>query len=205
MFEITPKQLKAILIKNHSSDFFISLAALLSEKLPRYAIDTDSRAAAFIAQCAHESVEFTRLKENLNYSAERLREVFKNRITPEKAASIAGRPEATANFIYADRNGNGPESSGDGYKYRGRGALQTTGRGNYQRAGRSLGIDLITSPDLLETLPVAISAACVFWQDNRLNALADTGDFTTLTKRVNGGLNGLEERKQYYDRALAVL
>ena len=204
MQTLTRKQLQAVLTRKHNVDFLDYLAFVLSNTLPKYNIDTKLRASSFIAQCAHESSEFTALAENLNYSAARLVQVFK-RVTPEVAKRIAGRPEAIGNYLYANRNGNGPELSGDGYRYRGRGAIQLTGRANYERVGKAIGLDLLLHPEILETLPGAVEAACAYWVENKLNIYADQGDMNTLTKKINGGLNGLEDRKRYYQRALEVL
>lgn len=205
MQTLTRKQLQAVLTRKHNVDFLDYLAFVLSNTLPKYNIDTKLRASAFIAQCAHESSEFTALAENLNYSAARLVEVFKKRVSPDVAQLIAGRPEAIGNYLYANRNGNGPELSGDGYCYRGRGAIQLTGRANYEQAGKAIGLDLILHPEILETIPGAIEAACAYWIENKLNIYADQGDMVILTKRINGGLNGLEDRKRYYERAKEVL
>lgn len=205
MQTLTRKQLQAVLTRKHNVDFLDYLAFVLSNTLTKYNIDTKLRASAFIAQCAHESAEFTVLAENLNYSAARLVEVFKKRVSPEVAQRIAGRPEAIGNYLYANRNGNGPELSGDGYRYRGRGAIQLTGRFNYEKAGKAIGLDLILHPEILETIPGAIEAACAYWIENKLNIYADQGDMVTLTKKINGGLNGLEDRKRYYQRAMEVL
>lgn len=204
MQTLTTKQLAAVFTRRHDEPFLTYLAFVLSNTLPKYHIDTKLRIAAFLSQCAHESAEFTALAEKLNYSAARLVEVFK-RVTPTVAQRIAGRPDAIANYVYANRNGNGPELSGDGYRYRGRGAIQLTGRSNYERTGKAIGLDLIVHPEILETLPGAVEAACAYWIENKLNIYADQGDMNTLTKKINGGLNGLEDRKRYYQRALEVL
>lgn len=205
MLTLTAQKLDAVFTRSHHESVLTYLAFVLNNTLPKYSIDTKLRIAAFVSQCAHESAEFTLLSENLNYSAARLLQVFKNRVSPAVAQRIAGRPEAIGNYVYANRNGNGPELSGDGYRYRGRGAIQITGRNNYAEAGKAIGLDLIVHPEILETLPGAIQSACAYWIQNNLNIYADRGDLNTLTKKINGGLNGLEDRKHYYQRTLEVL
>lgn len=205
MQTLTSTQLDAVFTRPHSEPFLAYLAFVLGNTLPKYHIDTKLRIAAFLAQCAHESAEFTALAENLNYSAARLLQVFPKRVKADVAQRIAGRPEAIGNYLYANRNGNGPEASGDGYRYRGRGAIQLTGRANYEKAGKAIGLDLIVHPEIVETLPGAIETACAYWIENKLNIYADQADMATLTKKINGGLNGLDDRKRYYERAMAVL
>ena len=205
MQTLTLSQLSAVFSNPHSESFLTYLAFVLNNVLPKHNIDTKLRYAAFLAQCAHESAEFTRLSENLNYSASRLVQVFGKRVPLADAKRIAGRPEAIGNYIYANRNGNGSEFSGDGYRYRGRGAIGLTGKANYQKMGQAIGIDLVKNPEALETLPVAIEAACAYWIENHLNIYADQGDMVTLTKKINGGLNGFDDRKRYYDKAMAIL
>ena len=205
MQTLTAKQLNAIFTRPHAESFMTYLAFVLNNTLPKYHIDTKLRIAAFLAQCAHESSEFTALAENLNYSASRLIQVFGKRVSVETAERIAGRPEAIGNYLYANRNGNGPEASGDGYRYRGRGAIQLTGRSNYAKVGQAISLDIIVHPEILETIPGATEAACAYWIENKLNIYADQGDMAALTKKINGGLNGLEDRKRYYQRTLEVL
>lgn len=205
MQSLTPLQLATIFTRPHNEAFLTYLAFILNNTLPKYHIDTKLRLSAFIAQCAHESAEFTILAENLNYSTSRLLQVFPKRVTPDVAQRIAGKPEAIGNYLYANRMGNGPELSGDGYRYRGRGAIQLTGKDNYKRTSTAIGLDLIVHPEILETIPGAVEAACAFWVENKLNIPADNSDMAALTKKINGGLNGLEDRKRYYNRALGVL
>jgi putative chitinase len=186
----------------------------LHQLLPDYDIDTPHRIAAFVAQCSHESGGFTTLKENLNYKPQSLRRLF-NKYFPDDAIAnqYCARPnkqEAIANRIYANRMGNGDESSGDGYRYCGRGLIQLTGRSNYQSFadsievdGRPLKIDEV--PEYLATFEGAAQSACWFWEVNGLNQWADKSDLVTLTKRINGGLIGIEDRKKHYEHALHVL
>lgn len=188
----------------------------LNAAMNRYAIDQNAdRMSAFIGQCGHESGEFTRLVENLNYGAQGLANTWPSRyaIDPrakepkpnELAAKLARRPEAIANNAYANRNGNGPESSGDGWTYRGRGLVQVTGRANYIAAGTALALDLVRHPELLELPWNACMSAAHFWSANGLNQLADARDTLAITKKINGGTKGLAERAALTARALAVL
>ncbi len=174
--------------------------------LPNYEINTPARVAAFIAQCAHESGGFKTLKENLNYRAVTLRKVFPKYFpTDALAEQYAGKPEKIANKVYANRMGNGPESSGDGFRFCGRGLIQLTGKENYTWFAASLGMDVNDVPEYLSTFEGAVQSACWFWESNKLNQWADEGDILTLTKRINGGTLGLEERKKHYAHALDVL
>lgn len=169
-------------------------------------IDTPEERAAFVSQLAHESAEFTRLSENLNYSAERLAQVWPSRFRdPEVARRYARNPERLANLVYANRLGNGPESSGDGWRYRGRGPIQLTGRDNYRRCGAALGVDLVADPDLLFEPPTGVRSALWFWRVRGLDRVDDDGDVLDETRLVNGGTHGLAERQTYYDAALSAL
>ena len=208
---LTTSQLRQLLPKNKYVEHWHHALSVL---FPDYDIDTPRRMAAFIAQCAHESGGFSVLQENLNYKPQALRRLF-SKYFPDDA--IAGqycakpnKQEAIANRIYANRMGNGDESSGDGYRFRGRGLIQLTGRSNYQNFadsievdGRPLKIDEV--PAYLETFEGAAQSACWFWETNNLNKWADEGDILTLTKRINGGTIGLEDRKKHYEHALHVL
>ena len=177
--------------------------------LPQYEIDTPNRVAAFIAQCGHESAGFTVLQENLNYSADGLRKIFgKYFPTAELAKQYARKPEMIANRVYGNRMGNGDEESGDGYMYRGRGIVQITGKNNYSKCSIALFEDesnLLENPDLLLEPHYAMHSACWFWNASHLNSLADSGDIKTMTKRINGGYIGLEDRLAHYNHALEVL
>jgi putative chitinase len=175
--------------------------------LPKFGITTAARVAGFVAQGQHESADFTILQENLNYSAKGLRGVF-GKYFPDDAiaAQYAKKPEMIANRVYGGRMGNGPEASGDGYKFRGRGVLQLTGRANYTQCSRDLFSDdtLVNDPDLVRTPEYAIITACWFWYKNQLNAICDTGDIVLLSKRINGGTIGLEDRIKHWNDALEV-
>ena len=178
----------------------------LSEILPEYDINTPPRVAAFIAQCAHESGGFKFLKENLNYKAASLRKVFPKYFpTDELAQAYEKKPEKIANRIYGGRMGNGPEDSGDGFRYCGRGLIQLTGKENYSWFAASLEIPVEEASEYLETFEGAVQSACWFWETNNLNQWADKGDILTLTKRINGGTIGLEDRIKHYNHACHVL
>ena len=158
--------------------------------------------AAFVAQAAHESGNFTALHENLNYRAVTLRKVFPKYFpTDEMVAQYAQQPERIANRVYANRMGNGPEESGDGFRYCGRGLIQLTGQQNYQSFADSIETPLEQIPDFLQTFEGAVQSACWFWENNNLNQYADADDILTMTKRINGGTIGLEDRKRHYEHA----
>jgi len=201
--QITAAQIKAIFPQyKYPQD----LAEALTEQFEKYEVNTINRAAGFLAQCGHESNGFTVLKENLNYSAEGLTKTFK-KYFPDLATATpyARNPEKIANRVYANRMNNGPESSGDGYKFRGRGAIQLTGRDNYTRFAADTGMTLDEAVADLETLDGAIESACWFWKKNGLNAICDKDDIVTMTKRINGGTIGLEDRTKHYKHAKEVL
>ena len=178
----------------------------LSAILPEYGINTPERVAAFIAQCAHESGGFKFLKENLNYKAESLLKVFPKYFkTLDEARAYEKRPEKIANKIYGNRMGNGDESSGDGFRYCGRGLIQLTGKENYSWFAASLEIPVEEASEYLETFEGAVQSACWFWEENKLNQWADKKDILTLTKRINGGTIGLDDRIKHFNHALHVL
>lgn len=168
--------------------------------------DNPKRAAGFLAQVAHESGGFTAVKENLNYSAKGLRTTFKKYFNDDTIANqYAKQPAKIANRVYANRMGNGPEESGDGYKFCGRGLIQLTGKQNYTKFAQDLGISVDETVAYLETKEGAVSSAGWFWDNNNLNKYCDADDFVTLTKRINGGTIGLEDRKHHYEIALKLL
>lgn len=171
-----------------------------------YEINTPQRTAAFVAQLAHESGGFNFIKENLNYSAKGLRGVFPKYFPNDAiAAEYARKPAMIAARVYANRMGNGDEASGDGWKFCGRGLIQLTGKNNYTAFANALGITVDEVVDYLETPEGAVASAGWFWDNNGLNKFADSGDFVTLTKRINGGTIGLEDRKHHYELALEIL
>jgi putative chitinase len=180
-----------------------------STLLDDYDINTPKRIAAFVAQCAHESGNFMVLKENLNYKPATLRRIFPKYFpTDELANEYCSRPnrqEAIANRVYASRMGNGDESSGDGWRFCGRGLIQLTGRSNYQSFADSLEMNINDVPAYLGTFEGAAQSACWFWETNKLNQWADGGDILTLTKRINGGTIGLNDRIKHYNHALSIM
>lgn len=184
----------------------------------RYNIDNPNRVRAFLAQIGHESGQLSAVVENLNYSAKVLRSVFgKYFKTDAEAEKYAHKPEAIANVVYANRLGNGDTKSGDGWRYRGRGLIQITGKSNYNEASQKmyalpLGVDFVDEPELLATPEYAAQSAAWWWENAGLNAIADglggandTEVFKQITKRVNGGYNGLDDRLAIYERAKTVI
>ena len=201
--ELTKEQLKQLLPKNPYIDQWHHA---LSQLLPDYEINTPQRIAAFIAQCAHESGNFVFLSENLNYKAESLVKIFSKYFKDiETAKQYEKQPAKIANKIYADRMGNGNEASGDGFKYRGRGLIQLTGKTNYTWFAASLEITPEEAAEYTQTFEGAAQSACWFWETNKLNQWADKGDIEKMTKIINGGTIGLEDRKKHYAHALHVL
>jgi len=181
-------------------------ADAMNNVFPTYDINTPQRVAAFLAQCGHESGGWTVFEENLNYSAQGLNGIFKKYFpTLESAQPYARKPEMIANKIYANRMGNGDEASGDGYRYCGRGLIQLTGKQNYTWFAASLGITVEEAAEYLQTFEGAAQSACWFWETNKLNQWADAGDILTLTKRINGGTIGLEDRIKHYNEAIHLL
>ncbi len=176
--------------------------------LQKFEINTELRLAHFLAQCAHESNNFTATKENLNYSASALNRVFKKYFPNNSAIDYARKPEEIANRVYADRMGNGDEASGDGFKFRGRGYIQLTGYNNYLAFSRSIEIDCIARPDLVSDSYPLLSAAW-FFDTNGITKLSDRGptsaDVKRITKRVNGGYHGLDDRIKHFDKIYALL
>lgn len=181
----------------------------LTEAMSRYAIDTPARQAAFLAQLAHESAELRRTQENLNYSWERLRKIFPRYFRSDAEAQAYDRqPERIANRVYANRMLNGDETSGDGWRFRGRGPIQVTGRENYRKSGRALAINLESDPDRLLDPAAGCLVAAWYWHSRGLNALADadTEDgFREISRRINGGFVGLQERIHFWERARQAL
>ena len=168
--------------------------------------DNPNRVAGFLAQIAHESGGFTAVKENLNYSAKGLMGTFKKYFPTEALAKQYERkPEMIANKVYANRMNNGPEESGDGYRFCGRGLIQLTGRANYTKFATDLGMSIEDTVAYLETPNGAVASAGWFWDNNNLNQYCDRNDFVTLTKRINGGTIGLADREHHYHLALKLL
>ncbi len=189
-------------------------AEALNPALVRFGITTPARQCAFLAQTGHESGQFNRLEESLIYSsAGRLMAVFPRRFPTEASAlPFVKNPSALANFVYARRMGNGDETSGDGFRYRGRGLIQLTGRSNYQQAADALKLALVEAPDQVTSREVAALTAAWYWDSRGLNALADDNttdddleDFREITRRINGGTVGLKERLEMFSRLQQLL
>ena len=178
----------------------------LTPALDKYEINTRDRICSFLAQTGHESGQFRSLVESLNFSAARLMKVWPKRFPTLAAATpYAQNQEKLGNFVYANRLGNGDTSSGDGFRYRGRGLIQLTGKSNYVAAGKAIGVDLVSHPEYLQQPTSAALSAAWFWQNHGLNALADDRtddddleDFREITRRINGGLVGVQERFALY-------
>lgn len=187
------------------NEFFIDKYSDSISLLDTYGIQTALRKAAFLSQIGHEGGGFRSVEENLNYSADRLTIVFPKYYNHNEALDHHRQPQRIANRVYANRMGNGPENSGDGWKYRGRGLIQLTGKYNYQKFGDFCGVDVITNPDYLTTPMGAMYSAIWFWDVNGCNTFADKGDIVGLTKKINGGINGLDHRKQLYDKFLPLM
>lgn len=201
-FNFTQDQLSALISRNPYVDHWYHA---LYDILPEYEITTPQRVAAFLAQCAHESGGFVFLKENLNYKAASLCKVFPKYFpNADIAAQYANKPEMIANRVYASRMGNGDESSGDGFRYCGRGLIQLTGKDNYSWFAASLDMTAEDVAEYLGTFEGAVQSACWFWENNNLNVEADAGDIKKMTKKINGGYIGLEDRIKHYEHALHI-
>lgn len=207
-FNFTKEHLAAVIPGNARVDAWY---AALCEILPKYGITTERRVAHFVSQCAHESNNFRSLEENLNYSEDALNRVFPRYFGAGKrsAAEYARNPEKIANYVYMDeyrsaRGALGNTQAGDGWRFRGRGLKQLTGRNNYTRFAESVGITAEDSAEYVATEKGAIESAAWFWDTNRLNTIADTDDVVLMTKRINGGDIGLADRQQRYAGAMRV-
>jgi putative chitinase len=202
-FILSKEQLAQLIPGNPYVDYWHSA---MERCLPDYDINTPQRVAAFMAQCGHESGNFKFLKENLKYRAASLTKVWPKYFpNMDIANQYAGNEEKIANRAYANRMGNGPEESGDGWRFCGRGLIQLTGRNNYQNFADSIETDINDIPHYLATFEGAVQSACWFWETNKLNQWADKGDMLTLTKRINGGTLGLDDRIKHYQHALHVM
>lgn len=202
---LTPQMLQACITENPSIEAW---HPVFLDYLPKYEIDTKIRLAGFLSQTAYESNYWRTFSENLNYSASGLLKIFPKYFTSASAKSYERKPERIANRVYANRLGNGDEASGDGWKYRGRGAIQCTGKANYAECSIWMfGFKeaLINEPELLAKTDGVIMSAIWYWQTHGLNELADKGDVTAMTKRINGGTHGLSTRKLLFDRMMKVL
>lgn len=206
-FEFKKEHLAAMIPGNDRVDHWY---AALVEILPKYGITTERRVAHFVSQCAHESNNFRSLEENLNYREETLLKIFGRYFGPGKrnAAEYAKNPEKIANYVYMDefrKSKMGNTQPGDGWRFRGRGLKQLTGRDNYTRFGASVGMSAEQAAEYVATEKGAIESACWFWDSNKLNSLADGDDVTAMTKRINGGDIGLADRQSRYKNAMEVL
>ncbi len=206
-FEFKKEHLAAMIPGNDRVDHWY---AALVEILPKYGITTERRVAHFVSQCAHESNNFRTLEENLNYREETLLKIFSRYFGPGKrnAAEYAKNPEKIANYVYMDefrKSKMGNTQPGDGWRFRGRGLKQLTGRDNYTRFGASVGMSAEKAAEYVATEKGAIESACWFWDANKLNSLADGDDVTAMTKRINGGDIGLADRQSRYKNAMEVL
>jgi putative chitinase len=206
---ITLAQFSAMIPKNKASEAWFDEAEAMFQK---YEINTPNRIAGFIAQCAHESLDFTRLEENLNYSEKALNSVFGRYFGKGKrnAKDYARNPEKIANYVYQDefrskRSALGNTTDGDGWRFRGRGIKQLTGRNNYTAFAKSVGMSAEDSAEYVATPKGAMESACWFWKTNRLERFADKDDNLGLTKAINGGTIGLEDRDRRYKEAKAIL
>ena len=201
---MTPQTLLQIMPK--AANKAALFCPLLVDAMREFDIDTPNRQAMFLAQLAHESAELTRLEESLRYSPARIMEVFPRHVSSWRdAETLSKSPERLASRVYGNRMGNGDEASGDGYRYRGRGLIQLTGRDNYRLAGSALHLPLLDQPDQLTRPDVAVRSAAWFWFSHGCNQLADAGDFLSTTKRINGGTNGHAERCRYLAAARKAL
>ena len=215
---ITLEKLIAAGVKPNVAEVWLPF---VQQACDRYQINTRNQIAAFIAQCAHESGGFTMLEENLNYSAATMSVVWPKRFAevgpdgkPKKdngknipnkfALALHRKPELIANTVYSGRMGNGPLESGEGWKYRGRGLKQLTGKDNYTRCGSAIGSDLVADPDLLLKPKDAALSAAWFFHVNKLNQYAENNDLKGMTLKINGGLIGYEDRKKRYDAIIQI-
>ncbi len=205
---ITAAQLKQI-VPHVRVENVAKYIAHLNAKMQKASINTINRIAHFIAQLAHESASFNRIEESLYYSsAERLQAVFGRRKFPTlvSAEPYVKNPEAAANFLYANKIGNGDEASGDGWKYRGRGLIQLTGRANYQECSDDIDIDLVSNPNWVAEQPeIAVTVATWYWTYRRINEVANEDDVKAVTRNINPALVGLNERKEFFERGMSVL
>jgi len=201
---ISPDQLK----KMHIDP---SLADAFNETFDRFGISTPVQQASWIGQCGHECGNFRIMEENLNYRAATLLKLFPRTpkrawgFTPEEAAAYEKQPQRIANRIYGNRMGNRDEASGDGFRFRGSGFLQLTGHSNFFHAGQALGEDFVMQPELVRTPKYAAMTAGWFWQTHKLNQFADSRDFLMMTKKINGGTIGLDDRIKHINHALDII
>lgn len=187
------------------SDFQQAMIDNMADIFDQYEINTNLRIAHFLAQAMHESGEFSLNKENLNYSAKGLLSVFSKYFTPERAEQYARRPVDIASRVYANRMGNGSEDTREGWRYRGRGIFQLTGKDNYERYGNIIGVDLVSDPELACDPIISLKVACEYWKQRNINEDADNDDIYAITKKINGGLNGIDHRISLYNHISSIL
>lgn len=196
---VTAEQLKALHINPE-------LVGPLNETFERFNISTPRQQAAFLGQCGHECGNFKIFEENLNYRAETLMKLWPKRFpTLEFAKQYERNPRKIANSVYSNRMGNRDEASGDGWRFRGSGALQLTGHANFYHASKALGVDFVADPELVRTPKYALLTAGWFWSTHNCNALAEAGDWGALTKKINGGTIGLDDRVKHTQLALGLI
>ena len=202
-FDFKREHVSTILHRGDADEWYDAMVAMF----PKYDITTEARVAGFIAQTAHESANYKVLSENLNYSAKALDAIFGKyfKRAGRDAQQYHRQPEKIANTIYANRMDNGNTASGDGWRYRGGGILQLTGKYNYTAFGKSVGMSAEDATDYVRTKEGAIESACWFWKENNINKYCDSNDIVRMTKRINGGTIGLADRKKHYAHALEVL
>jgi len=203
-FNFTVDQVREILQGNKEADAWYEA---MCEVLPLWQINTVERVAGFIAQCAHESAGFKVLSENLNYSADGLNKIFPKyfKNAGRDANAYARQPEKIANVVYSSRMGNGDEASGDGFRYRGRGLIQLTGKSNYSGFAKAMEMELDEVVDYIGTKKGALDSAAWFWDNNNINKFCDAHDIVGMTKKINGGTIGLEDRKKHFEHAIEIL
>lgn len=201
---MTPAQFKQIFPLNRDPT---SWANIINEAMTEFDISTPKRQAAWLAQCGHESMGFSRLREYMSYSAVRLKNVWPSRFRDQAHANqYARQPEKLANYVYALRLGNGPPETGDGWRYRGGGVIQLTGKTQYKLAGDAIDVPLESQPNKIEQPLIAARVAGWYWKDHGLNELADVDDFDRITEAINGPKKlGLAERKELWEKAKQVL
>lgn len=204
MQDLNLDMLKAVFARTPASRIEMFYEPIVST-MSKYDINTPERMSMFLAQTGHESGELTAIEENLNYRPERLKAVFPKYFANVDVNNYGRNPAKIANRVYANRMGNGDEASGDGYKYRGRGLIQLTGKNNYQRFASSISKSLDDTVAYLSTVEGACDSAGWFWSSNNLNDPSDIEDIETVTRKINGGLNGLDHRTALYNEFIALL
>lgn len=198
---ITTEQFASLFPKAENPEAW---ADAINRICPHHGIDTPQRLIHFLAQFGHETAGFTYLVENLNYTATRLLQIWPKRFTAKSALQYAGKPEAIANRVYGGRMGNGPEPTGDGWKYRGRG-VQLTGKSNYLAFAKAIGKSLEETVAFMETVAGTVESGCWYWETRNLNTMADHDEIKALTLAINGGYNGLADREQKTEQIASAL